>query len=146
MGTSGYCTVCPQQCHWSRHRNNDFYYKLQIVKVKKTYSEMQAKYKDAQGKMSRPEAVVGGINQELEDLRKKVFTMIIKLHQSLERLEEIALKPDPLTQVKYIDLLIESEKQEATKDWEKRVGYYQEARQQAVFIANFTGKEAVTDP
>ena len=144
--STGYCRICPDKCHWSSHKNNDFYYEPKTVLIKKTYSEMQAKYKDAQGKMSQSEAVVGGIERELQDVRKKVFTMIIKLHQSLQRLEEIALKPDPLTQVKYIDLLIESEKQQATKDWEKRVEYYTEARQQAVFIANFTGKEALTDP
>ena len=144
--STGHCRVCPKKCHWTQHKNNDFYYKLQTVKVEKTYSKMQEKYRDAQGKFSRSEAVVKGIEQELQDLRKMVFTMIIELHQSIEHLEEIALKPDPLSQVSYIDLLIESEKQQATKGWEKRVEYYQEAREQAVFIANFTGKEATIDP
>lgn len=144
--STGNCKVCPRNCNWRTHVNNDFYYEIHTVKVVKTYREMLSKYKDAQGKMSQSAAVVGGIERELQHLRKRVFTMIIQLHQSLERLEEIALKPDPLTQVAYIDLLIESEKQQATKDWQKRVEYYQEARQQAVLIGNFTGRETVSNP
>ena len=31
----------------------------------------------------------------------------------MQRLDEIALKPNPLSEVEYIDLLIESERQEA---------------------------------
>lgn len=39
--------------------------------------------------------------------------MIKKAQQSLRRLDEIALKPNPLTQVDYLEILIESEKAEA---------------------------------
>ncbi|NEQ41112.1 MAG: hypothetical protein F6K40_34855 [Okeania sp. SIO3I5] len=62
--------------------------------------------------------------------------MIQKTQRSLRRLDEIALKPNPLTELEYIDLLIESEKQEAKFGWQERVKYYQGAREFAITLAN----------
>ena len=61
--------------------------------------------------------------------------MIVKAQQCLRRLDEIALKPNPLTQLQYFDLLIESEKNEAKTGWQKRVQYYEEAKRQAEILS-----------
>ena len=61
--------------------------------------------------------------------------MIVKAQQSLRRLDEIALKPNPLTQIEYLELLIESEKNEAKEGWKQRVQYYEEAKRKAEMLA-----------
>ena len=49
--------------------------------------------------------------------------------------ETTALKPSPLTQVEYIQLLIESEKEQAKEGWSDRVKYLEEAKQEAELIS-----------
>ena len=147
--SNGHCTVCPGRCYWDRHTHGNFYYEPRRVTVKKTYRDMQMKHttcKDiSQGKTIQAEVIFAGIDKELQELRKEAFAMIVQLQQSIERLEEITLKPNPLTLVNYIDCLIYSEKQEGRKDRVKRVEFFQEVRQQAVLIATATNKKSLTD-
>ena len=76
----------------------------------------------------------------IQDLLLKVKTtmeeklqqgMICEAQQILARLDEIALKPNPLYELDYIDLLIESEKKQCKPGHTKRLEYLQEARQSA---------------
>ena len=46
-------------------------------------------------------------------------------------MRQIALKPNPLTRVDYLDLLIESEKQDAKCGWQDRVKKLEEFRRDA---------------
>lgn len=71
----------------------------------------------------------------LQGVHTGVMTMINQAQQSLYRLDEIALKPNPLTQVQYLELLIESEKNEAKPGWKQRVQYFEEAKRHAVILS-----------
>lgn len=65
--------------------------------------------------------MIGNLEKFLLNVHTNVLTMIIKVQQSLQRLDEIALKPNPLTQIEYLELLTETEKNEAKKGWKQRV-------------------------
>ncbi|MEZ4714022.1 MAG: hypothetical protein R3A44_42960 [Caldilineaceae bacterium] len=78
--------------------------------------------------------MISAIENELNEVAEEVFLMIGQIHQSLQRLEEIALKPDPLSQEEYIDLQIESEKRQAKPGWKQRVAYFEEAKRQLQVI------------
>ena len=67
-------------------------------------------------------------------------TVIKTAQQSLRRLDEIALKPDPLTQVEYLELLIESEKMEAKPGWKQRVKYLDVAKRHAEMLSKVKDK------
>ena len=69
--------------------------------------------------------------QQLNDI---VYGMIEEAHTSLDRLKQIALKPNPMTEVEYIDLLIKSEKREAKPGYMQRVTALQEIRKQAELL------------
>ena len=78
--------------------------------------------------------------KEREQLQNKivhsnVLSMVFKAQQSLRRLDEIALRPNPLTKTEYLELLIESEKNEAKQGWKGRVQYYEEAKRQAEILS-----------
>ena len=60
--------------------------------------------------------------------------MVSEAQQILSRLDEIALKPNPLSQLDYVDLLIESEKQQCKLGYMKRLEHLQEARHNAELI------------
>ena len=69
--------------------------------------------------------------------------MIGTIKQSLSRLDEIALKPNPLTEVQYIELLIQSEKDKAKPGREQLVEYYKEMKQQVQLLKAATSPEQV---
>ena len=85
----------------------------------------------------------GDINKTSENLGKKeddvslqsledgqVCTMKSQIQDRLRRLDEIALKPNPLTQVEYLERLIESETQDARPGCQQRLYLYEEAKLQ----------------
>jgi hypothetical protein len=51
-----------------------------------------------------------------------------RARQCINRLEDIAARPNRLSEVDYIDLLIETERLEKNTGWDDRVRYLQEAR------------------
>ena len=73
--------------------------------------------------------------QFLQSVHSRDMSMIYRTQQSLLHLDEVVLKPNPLTGVQYLDLLIESEKNEARPGWKQQVGYYEEARRQAEILS-----------
>ena len=129
--SGGYCTVCPGKCHWTKHCNNEFWFELQEVRVEKTYDALKKRYEDAMYGKSSKEDVVGVIRSELAAR----YLMIRKAQQILARLDEIALRPNPLNEVEYIDLLILSEKQQGKEGFLGRVECLQNVRQEAKFLS-----------
>ena len=71
----------------------------------------------------------------LQGVHTGVMSMINQAQQSLHRLDEIALKPNPLSQVQYLELLIESEKNEAKPGWKQRIQYFEEAKRHAIILS-----------
>ena len=73
--------------------------------------------------------------EQLQHKTSNVLSMMFKAQQSLRRLDEIALRPNPLTRTEYLELLIECEKNEAKPGWKQRVKYYEEAKRQAEILS-----------
>ena len=97
------------------------------------------------------EITIQGLQSQIPDVLVKLnktqegIELMVKLEmnrqkirqarRSLQRLQEIALRPNHLTDVEYIDLLIESEKQCAHPGWIQRVTALERVLQQAKFLA-----------
>ena len=130
-----HCTVCPGQCHWTKHCNNPFWFELEEVTVEKTYDDLKKRYEDAMCGKSSKEDVVGMIRADVAARYHEVFLMIRRAQQILARLDEIALRPNPLSEVEYIDLLIQSEKQQGKEGFLGRVECLTNVRQEAKFLS-----------
>ncbi|CAB1421568.1 unnamed protein product [Pleuronectes platessa] len=74
-------------------------------------------------------------------------TEVVKLMgestKCLNRLKEIALRPNPLSTPEYIDMLIEGEKAEAKSGWKTRVQYLMDMREQAEIMAQVERGEEI---
>ena len=81
------------------------------------------------------------MKKELDALNIAVLREVDQTRRCMERLQQIALKPDYFTEVEYIDRLIESEKCEASPHWMERVQALEGAREQAKIVA-----ELMKDP
>ena len=86
----------------------------------------------AQSGKNLVEGMIGKIENDLTEVHNNVLSMMFKAQQSLD---EIALKPNPLTRTEYLELLTESEKNEAKQGWKGRVQYYEEAKRQAEILS-----------
>ncbi|XP_038074365.1 uncharacterized protein LOC119742497 [Patiria miniata] len=127
----GYCTVCPGKCSLSDHVHEYFRYHWKMVKEKQTYADIKNQYRDAQGRKQTREEVIKCIETDLVKSEAAVSELIDESHRCTQRLREIALKPDPIGVMDYLDMLIESEKETKTEGWQMRVVSLENAKRQA---------------
>jgi hypothetical protein len=137
IDSNGYCKVCRNHCFWHPHHvNNDFRYEEEAVTVTKHHADLEKKYKDAEEGKATAQSMILKIKERVENTFKKVRKNREEIKICLEHLEEIALKPNPLADVEYIDILIKSETDEAKPGWEKRVKCLDNARKMAEILAD----------
>ncbi|XP_064106886.1 uncharacterized protein LOC135215862 [Macrobrachium nipponense] len=98
------CRICPGQCHWKRHRNTPYKYICKQVEVAKTAEDLRRRYEDARQKKLSAEQLVKEIEENFQADQIKVLLLTETVRKSLKRLKEIALKPNPLSTVEYIDI------------------------------------------
>lgn len=135
MSSSGYCEVCTNGCIWSVHKNTPFEYVSVSKKEKVTVKELLDRYKTAEKGKSQKEVALSGIKRDLIALYEGVSDAISEVKRCLDRLQDIALKPNPLSEVEYIDLLIDTEKREREERWEERVKHLEAVRENAQVLA-----------
>lgn len=83
---------------------------------------------------SKAEAMISNIKEELEYLECTVLEMVDKARKSLMRLDEIALKQNPLSEVDYIDKLIASEELQRKPGYFERIKAYRQLRKRAEIL------------
>lgn len=135
------CKVCPQKCGWQHHVNNQYYFEIYEEEESRTSEDLLKRYNVANGDKDAAEQVISGLHNELADLSKVVYADVREARHCIERLGEIALKPNPMTEVEYIDLLIESEKQEKRQGFNDRVAAYMKMRKQAQIMGKMSDKQ-----
>ena len=128
------CTVCPNKCHWKNHVNGDRRLEYYQVQELITLEELKAKYEKATHEIGTTEDMIKRKTAELLQIEYEVYSRIRKVHNCVKRLDEIALKPNPLTEVQYIELLIESEKAEKNPGCNERISQLERAKQVATVM------------
>ncbi|KAM9163427.1 uncharacterized protein ACDP82_001186 [Pangshura tecta] len=141
MNGSGNCTVCPGKCVWNIHFNQKYKFRYEVRKEKKTYAELQDKYKKASDELMTTEKIIERLCEEYTEVEKIVLELIKRSSLSLQRLQEIALKPNPLSTPEYIDLMIMAEEQEVKPGYQGRIKSLKEVREEAVIITKIANNE-----
>ncbi|KAI2666731.1 hypothetical protein H4Q32_026421 [Labeo rohita] len=131
----GKCTVCPGKCAWDVHFNQKYKWDYVTEKRKETYQELKKRYEAAHGQVMLKEKILKELENEFQFLQEIVTKLTERSQKSLERLQEIALKPNPLSNPDYIDLMIESEKQEAKPGFQDCIQSLREVRKKAEIIS-----------
>ncbi|XP_039547567.1 uncharacterized protein LOC120493142 isoform X2 [Pimephales promelas] len=134
--TDGKCRVCPGKCAWNVHSNQKYKWDYVKEKRKETYQDLKKRFEDAHGQVMSTKIIFKELEKELEVVQDIVAVLLEKSQESLERLQEIALKPNPLSTPDYIDLMIESEKQEAKSGFQDRIQSLMDVRNNAEIISN----------
>jgi hypothetical protein len=131
------CRICPERCHPSSHNKEQKMFVPKEVKMIKSSNDIKARYVDSQGRELSAGEIIAALENEFEELQKAVAGLIDFIRRSLNRLNEIALKSNPLSTVDYINCLILNEERSCEPGWENRVKQYTEVKKQAETMQKF---------
>ncbi|XP_045585178.2 uncharacterized protein [Procambarus clarkii] len=137
--TSNYCRVCPEKCYWNLHKNMKFRYEHTWVKETRTVQELLDRYENAQKRKLDKEGVIKAIENDINAHAQILIGMIREAQNHVERLEEIALKPNPISTKEYIDLMIESEKMQKRHNFQKRIEMLEKLKEEVAIIHGVCG-------
>ncbi|XP_032903629.1 uncharacterized protein LOC116990183 [Amblyraja radiata] len=141
MDKQGNCKICPEKCIWNVHFNQKYKFDYVTKKEKRTYSELKEKYEKAYGARMTQQNVMESLKREFADVECTVLVLIDQLSGSIRRLEEIALRPNPLSTPAYIDLMIQSEKEEAKPGFVERIQTLREVKERAELVQKVANNE-----
>ncbi|KAK3591693.1 hypothetical protein CHS0354_040624 [Potamilus streckersoni] len=141
MDRSGYCTNCPKHCIWSQHVNNQYRFEFFPQKIKRTSEDLKRRYDIAQGKEREHSIYLQTVKAKFDKVGSNVFAMIKRVRDCIIKLQEKAIKQNPLSQVEYIKLLIDGEKREAKYGWQKRVEMLKKFKKQAELLEDIPNQE-----
>ncbi|XP_051899557.1 uncharacterized protein LOC127585883 [Pristis pectinata] len=139
----GYCKVCPTKCASSCHINEKCSFYDDIKKEKKIYSDLKANHEKASGEMMTAQKIIKRLEQECAEIEKAVLQLIEQSSKHIGRLEEIALRRNPLTTSAYIDLLIQFEEEEAKVGFRDRIRALREVQDQAKLTEKIANSEEI---
>ncbi|XP_028329588.1 uncharacterized protein LOC114479870 [Gouania willdenowi] len=143
IGSNGYCNQCPSKCYWNVHFNQKYRWHYNEVKEKRNVEELKKKYQKASGEKITVQGLVDKMKVEYEEVQNKVVALMEESAKCLNRLKEIALKPNPLSTPEYIEMLIEGEKNEGKPGWKQRVHALNSMREKAEFMAKVEKNEKI---
>ena len=131
---SAKCRVCPNKCFWRQHVNNPYYFEWYEETENRKLEDLEKKYHKAMEEKDRVKYMMKEIDRYLKEVEANIMDMINQIQKALAHLDGLALKPNPLTQIQHLDLLIESEKQQARAGYRQRIRFYEQAKQQAIIM------------
>ncbi|CAF3803842.1 unnamed protein product, partial [Adineta steineri] len=131
---SATCTVCPDKCPWNSHYNNPYQFELYQEKETRTVEDMKKRYQQAAKDGKTKLNIFEALKLDFQETQREVCRMIGRARRAIMRLEQIALKPNPLSTIQYIELIIETEKNEAKPGWQERISHLNEAKEKAKII------------
>ena len=147
MGPDGNCTECPGKCIWSVHFNQKYKWEYEEVEEKVTVKELKEKYLKAKDAKAPVQALCDKLRSVFDHVQAEVMRLMAYSGKCLNRLKEIALKPNPLSTPDYIDMLIEAETSEYKPGWKKRVEHLKAVREKAEYIAKVDrGEDLLQSP
>lgn len=134
MGSDGNCMKCPGKCHWSKHYNQKYRWQYKEVIETQTVTELKEKYLKGTKEKKSTEGLVSTLKKEYERFKNSVSEMVREATGFINRLKTIALKPNPLSTPDYIDILIETEKNQRKPGWNQRVHSLEEMKKKAELL------------
>ena len=142
---NGSCTVCTGKCRWDLHKNNPFRFEVSTERETRTYDNLKKRYEAASAANAEKTGLVARLQAEVAQKYQDAHDKICQARKILERLDEIALRPNPLNAVEYIDLLIQSEEDQAKLGYKKRIECLEHVRIEAVLLSKLKNKTIYED-
>uniref|UniRef100_A0AAX7SQ44 AIG1-type G domain-containing protein n=1 Tax=Astatotilapia calliptera TaxID=8154 RepID=A0AAX7SQ44_ASTCA len=104
---NGCCIVCINKCPASAHVKEMQRYVTKTRRVKKTWEEINKKYRETETERENKSSLMENIKKQINQLTAEKLQLLDESYQHVVRLEEIALKADSVSDINYLDFLIE---------------------------------------
>ncbi|CAH1778320.1 unnamed protein product [Owenia fusiformis] len=140
MNREGYCTACPGRCYYQVHEHRPFVMIITRKKVTHTIADLQQRYARGKKGQATHMALSKQIKADFEIHQKQTLLLIDYNRQTVERLNAIALKPNPTSTIDYIDTLIDAEMGDKKPGFQKRVHELRELRKKTEELADLIMK------
>ncbi len=146
MDSQGNCKICPGRCSYSNHSTENYKWEQLAKKTQKSSEDVRQKFQSAiaDGPATCTE-ILEQLSNQLRDFKGRLLELAQTAHPLIQRLDEIALRPHPLTAPDYIDLMIAVEKQERRTGYLTRIENLQKLGQNAALTRKLINNEEVFD-
>ena len=125
------CTICPKKCSFEMHKNLPYILKWFKIAKKVTNKDLEKKYYNSKDQVSKFEQIMNGLHDELLEMTYECMDIQEDIKRSIDRLKSIALHSNVYeTSEEYINLLIESEKNEHRDGWKERIQALEDLKKQ----------------
>uniref|UniRef100_A0A3Q1F9M7 AIG1-type G domain-containing protein n=1 Tax=Acanthochromis polyacanthus TaxID=80966 RepID=A0A3Q1F9M7_9TELE len=141
MDGAGMCTVCPGKCIWRVHFNQTYRWEYVKVKEKQTLKELKHKYEKASQEKMTIQELIQRQEEEIGHLQDVMVGLMDRSAQSITRLQEISLRPNPLTTPEYIDMMIQGEESEAKEGYQARIQSLEAVKERATLISKVAKRD-----
>ena len=137
------CTICPSTCAWNAHNLQHFRYESVKQVETRTAKTLKARYDKAKSHHEKAKSTIAILEEELSQMQQDVMIKIKHARKCKERLNEIAIEPETVTEAAYIDILIEAEKIEASEGFINRIKALQELKHAAELLAQLNKEDNI---
>ncbi|CAG0904408.1 unnamed protein product [Darwinula stevensoni] len=120
------CIRC--NCAFQDHALQSWRYEEKVVTALRSEAEVRRQYAKEFKKHASKEQLMKKLAAEIRSCQMEVYSMITDAHQLMNILRDKALRPEPMTAVEYIDLLIQAERGEAKKGYAERIQHLEAAK------------------
>uniref|UniRef100_A0A4W5KJ74 Septin-type G domain-containing protein n=1 Tax=Hucho hucho TaxID=62062 RepID=A0A4W5KJ74_9TELE len=128
------CTVCIKKCSWNDHCKEKFIYVFKTEEGESTYLDLKRKYEELEGQLLTAKMFLMILIKELHLQLIASFILILKILSIVQKLDEIALRPNPMSAAKYLELLIEKAQRDHNPE---RVKTLTDMKEQEKLKSNF---------
>ena len=124
MDHDGNCRVCRHKCSWEKHRNLPYVLKSVQKTVKETNEDLKKQYGDATKMKQSYDNMLKRMALELMKYETSICEDIKQIRDCINQINTIAMSPTRMTDVSYIQLLIDIEKERKTDGYHIRLQQY----------------------
>ena len=130
---SAHCKRCIKRCPWQEHQSSSERYETIYKKETRSFDDLKRKFYEAsKGQLSAAKLIESHATA-LEKAQTEMQILVEEARTCMELLKQIALKPNPLTQADYFQMMINSEKNQKKEGWHERVIHLEKAKQQSAW-------------
>jgi hypothetical protein len=137
------CRICPEKCIWNMHANQPYRWEYVVEKQATSSDAIRQKYEAELKRKLSAEELVKVLEKDVDNNNKIVLQMVNTVSRCIQRLDEIALRPNPFSTPQYIDLIIDAEQQEKRLGFKERIESLKKLRQMAVITSKIRDKQSL---
>jgi GTP-binding protein EngB required for normal cell division len=137
------CRVCPENCIWNMHANQPYKWEYVSEQQATSSNAIKQKYEAELKRKLTAHELIQILQKDLDDNEKAVLERVNTVSRCIQRLDEIALRPNPFSTPQYIDLIIDAEQQEKRLGFKERIESLKKLRQMADITSKIKNKESL---